>query len=82
MVTNNSRAINNDRAGSYFNQIGGYKAFVPKPLPPDPPIQLDSEMILLLSQAAMAIGRLVLVVPAKWSLSSGLRGQDSTKIGS
>ncbi len=58
MVTNNSRAINNDRAGSYVSQIGGYKAFVPKPLPPDPPIQLDSEMILLLSQAAMALGRL------------------------
>ncbi len=59
MVTNRSRGINYyDRAGSYVSQIGGYKAFVPKPLPPDPPIQLDSEMILLLSQAAMALGRL------------------------
>src|ERR1700687_4343417 len=57
MVTNN-KSINYDRAGSYVNQIGGYKAFVPKPLPPDPPIQLDNDMILLLSQADMALGRL------------------------
>jgi Fic family protein len=58
MVTNNNKSINYDRAGSYVNQIGGYKAFVPKPLPPDPPIQLDNDMILLLSQADMALGRL------------------------
>src|SRR6266568_9580869 len=59
MVTNRSRGINYyDRAGSYVSQIGGYKAFVPKPLPPDPPIHLDSEMIVLLSQAAMSLGRL------------------------
>ena len=49
---------NYGRAGSYISQIGGYKAFVPKSLPPDPLIQLDNEMILLLSQADMALGRL------------------------
>lgn len=32
-----------ERAGYYANQIGGYKAFVPKPLPPDPSIHLDDE---------------------------------------
>ena len=58
MVNNDNKGINYDRAGSYVSQIGGYKAFVPKRLPPDPPIQLDSEMIQLLSQAAMALGRL------------------------
>lgn len=58
MITNNNKSIPLDRAGSYVSQIGGYKAFVPKPLPPDPSIQLDGEMILLLSQAAMALGRL------------------------
>jgi Fic family protein len=58
MVTNDNKGINYDRAGSYVSQIGGYKAFVPKPLPPDPPIQLDTEMIQLLSQADLALGRL------------------------
>ena len=58
MFTNDNNGINDDRAGSYVSQIGGYKAFVPKRLPPDPPIQLDSEMIQLLSQAAIALGRL------------------------
>src|SRR2546430_4983260 len=58
MVTKDNRSTNYDRAGSYIRQIEGYKAFFPNPLPPDPPIQLDSEMILLLSQAAMALGRL------------------------
>jgi len=58
MVTKDNRSTNYDRAGNYVSQIGGYKAFVPKPLPPDPPIQLDNEMILLLSEAATALGRL------------------------
>jgi Fic family protein len=58
MVNIDNKSINDDRAGTYISQIGGYKAFVPKRLPPDPPIQLDSEMIQLLSQAAMALGRL------------------------
>ncbi len=58
MVTNDNKGITYDRAGNYVSQIGGYKAFVPKPLPPDPPIRLDSETIQLLSQAAMNLGRL------------------------
>jgi Fic family protein len=58
VVIDDNRNINRNRAGSYIRQIEGYKAFVPKPLPPDPPIQSDSEIIQLLSQAAMALGRL------------------------
>ena len=58
MVINDNKGINDDRAGSYASQIGGYKAFIPKRLPPEPPILLDSEMIQILSQAAMALGRL------------------------
>jgi len=58
VVTTSSRGTNFGRAGSYISQIGGYKAFVPKPLLPDPPVQLDSEMIRLLSQADRAVGRL------------------------
>jgi len=50
--------MNTYRAGKYASQIGGYKAFVPKPLPPDPPIQLDDEMVRLLSLAERSLGRL------------------------
>jgi Fic family protein len=57
MITNN-KGIDQARAGSYTRQIGGYKAFVPKPLPPDSPIQLDNEMLQLLSQADRELGRL------------------------
>ncbi len=58
MVARDNKSANYDRAGGYVGQIGGYKAFVPKPLPPDPPIQFDSEMVQLLSQADRALGRL------------------------
>lgn len=46
------------RAGSYIQQLTGYRAFVPKPLPPDPPIQFDAELLELLSIADLALGRL------------------------
>ena len=58
MVINSNKNTNYRRAGDYVSQIGSYQAFVPKPLPPNPPVQLDREMILLLSQADMALGRL------------------------
>jgi Fic family protein len=58
VVTANNRDMNRNRAGNYVSRIGEYKAFVPKPLPPDPPLQLDDGLIQLLSQAAMALGRL------------------------
>ncbi len=58
METGDGKTMNMNRAGTYSNQIGGYKAFVPKPLPPDPPVQLDDEMIHLLVLAERALGRL------------------------
>ena len=39
-------------------QPGGFKAFLPRPLPPEPPITLDRELQHGLSQADRAIGRL------------------------
>lgn len=46
------------RAGQYVEQIAGYKAFIPNPLPPKPEIIMDQEMWDLLSQADRALGRL------------------------
>ena len=46
------------RAGQYVQQIEGYKAFIPAPLPPDPPIHMDAELQKLLSDADRALGRL------------------------
>ncbi len=48
----------NNRAGRYVKQIEGYKSFVPKNLPPDPPLQFDMETIALLSEADRALGKL------------------------
>ena len=50
--------MNKDRAGTIVTQPEGYKAFMPRPLPPNPPLNIDSEMIELLSKADTAIGRL------------------------
>ena len=47
-----------NRAGSFVQQNSGYKAFVPSPLPPQPPINLDNEMLALLSKADRCLGRL------------------------
>src|ERR1017187_9042650 len=46
------------RAGRYIRQIQGYRAFIPAPLPPVPPVRFDSELINLLSIADQALGRL------------------------
>ncbi|MGC1953020.1 MAG: Fic/DOC family N-terminal domain-containing protein, partial [Gammaproteobacteria bacterium] len=46
------------RAGRYINQASGYRAFIPAPLPPQPPIKLVGELQTLLSQADRALGRL------------------------
>ena len=47
-----------ERAGRYVRQPSGYRAFLPAPLPPDPPVRVDGELQRLLSQADMALGRL------------------------
>lgn len=46
------------RAGTYIKQVEGYRAFIPAPLPPEPPIAMDSELTRLLSEADHALGRL------------------------
>jgi Fic family protein len=46
------------RAGTYVKQATGYQAFIPAPLPPDPPIEIDAELGRLMSEADRALGRL------------------------
>jgi len=46
------------RAGTYIKQPTGYRAFIPNPLPPDPPIVMSSRLQQLLSDADQALGRL------------------------
>jgi Fic family protein len=46
------------RAGTYIRQRDGYRAFIPKPLPPDPPLIIDQELWTTLSIADRALGRL------------------------
>lgn len=51
----------NERSG-VFRTVGrakvAYTAFFPKPLPPDPPIALDGELLRLFGRASAAVGRL------------------------
>lgn len=49
------------RAGRFTpvsSERGAYAAFSPKPLPPDPPLVIDTEMQRLLDRANRALGRL------------------------
>ena len=46
------------RAGRTVPQATGYLAYVPAPLPPDPPVQLNAEGVDLLSRADQALGKL------------------------
>lgn len=46
------------RAGRLSSAGSSYEAFIPAPLPPNPPIQVDSEMLTVLSAADQALGRL------------------------
>jgi len=55
-----------NRAGRYVAQPTGYRAFVPAPLPPHPPVTFTGELPALLSAADRALGRLdgsVLTLP-------------------
>ncbi len=54
------------RAGRYVQQPAGYRAFLPAPLPPKPPVDLGGPLRALLSEADYALGRLdgaVLTLP-------------------
>ena len=46
------------RSGNFVHQKGGYNAFIPKSLPPDPPIVYDETLQDLLSEADRALARL------------------------
>ena len=46
------------RAGRYIQQPEGYRAFIPNPLPPKPPVKMQGEIQNLLSEADIALGRL------------------------
>jgi Fic family protein len=46
------------RSGRYIQQSTGYRAFVPTPLPPNPPLAFDGELITLLSDADRNLARL------------------------
>jgi Fic family protein len=55
-----------NRAGAFITQPTGYRAFLPAPLPPSPPLDTSSDLALLLSKADVALGRLdgaVKVIP-------------------
>jgi Fic family protein len=54
------------RAGRYIQQPAGYRAFIPAPLPPDPPVDLGESLRGPLSRVDYALGRLdgvVLTLP-------------------
>lgn len=46
------------RSGRYVSQPTGYRAFIPTPLPPSPPVAIAGRMQRLLSVADQALGRL------------------------
>jgi Fic family protein len=51
-------AVLRQRAGQYEKQLTGYRAFIPAPLPPAPPVRIESGLQALLSKADLALGRL------------------------
>jgi Fic family protein len=66
MPTPSRTASSRDRAGRFLTQPSGYEAFIPNPLPPNPPLELDDDLLGLLSSADIALGRLdgiVKVIP-------------------
>jgi len=48
-----------NRAGEYRTNLSGklqYKSFLPQPLPPNPPVEIDEETVRLLSEGSRKIG--------------------------
>jgi Fic family protein len=59
--TNGHHSARSTRAGRWVTQGSGdsaYLAFIPKPLPPDPPLVVDTSMQDRLELASLALGRL------------------------
>lgn len=50
--------IMSTRAGRYIMQPTGYRAFIPAPLPPEPPVVINDALQAILSRADRALGRL------------------------
>ncbi len=46
------------RSGHFVKQLEGHTAFIPAPLPPEPPLEQDTEIVRLLSDADRFLGRL------------------------
>ena len=46
------------RAGAFVRQPGGFRAFVPKPLPPDPPLMVNEDLQSQMGVACANLGRL------------------------
>lgn len=46
------------RSGQNISQLQGYKAFIPAPLPPEPPVALQGELLQKLEQATALLNRL------------------------
>ena len=66
MAIDNTHDNKTTRAGRYLRQPAGYRAFIPVPLPPDPPLDLGGVLRDKLSAADYALGRLdgaVLTLP-------------------
>ncbi|MFK7789919.1 MAG: Fic family protein [Phycisphaeraceae bacterium] len=57
-MANDQFSQSSQRAGTYIQQPDGYRAFIPKPLPPEPEIHWDDELRELLSLADRAVARL------------------------
>lgn len=47
-----------NRAGKNIKQSGDFRAFIPEPLPPKPPLKMGDDLFLLHSQADQALARL------------------------
>lgn len=50
--------ITSTRSGQTVHTMKGYEAFIPNPLPPEPAVAIDQEMLFLLSAADRKLGRL------------------------
>jgi len=57
-MLNAQKNVEPSRAGKYVTQTGGYQAFMPAALPPNPPVDISGELQRRLSDADRALGRL------------------------